>query len=132
MKVSDFKAGGLFAFEAAAELWGKPLKLYVELNDDYDPGDTLTSYIEDINGRLSRFAENKQAVTDALAQDGIEERLGLAEGQLEALIEPEEMTVYCDDGRDNVWTDLFVKIGEVSVQVSLSPDNSLECRGVCG
>ena len=132
MKVSDFKAGGLFAFEAAAELWGKPLKLYVELNDDYDPGDTLASYIEVINDRHSRLEIGRQAVIDALAEDVIEQRLGLAEGQLEALLEPEEMTVYCDDGRDNVWTDLFVKIGESSVQVSLSPDNSLECRGVCG
>ena len=131
MQIGDFKTDELFSFRAADTLWGEKVRVFVEFNDDYDPYDTLVSYLEVINERLSRLAENRAAVAAVLIEDGIHDRLRVSAEELSEKIKPDEVVVYCDDGRDNVWTDLFVKYGETSVQLTLSPENTLESKGIC-
>lgn len=131
MKVSDFKAGELFAFESETTLWGGEVTLFVELNDDYDRLTTLSGYMDIINNRLEWLESNREAVIKALLSDITGERLGLTAEELSERLFPEEVCVYCDDGRDNVWTDVFVRLEEGSVQFTLSPENKLECKGIC-
>lgn len=131
MQIGDFKTDELFSFRASDTLWGEKVKVFVEFNDDYDPYDTLVSYLEVINERLSLLSEQRNAAVSALIEDGVHERLGASAEELSEKITPDEVVVYCDDGRDNVWTDLFVKYGETSVQLTLSPENTLESKGIC-
>ena len=76
--------------------------------------------------------ENRGAVLSALCADGVHDRLGVSEKELSEQFSPDEATVYCDDGRENVWVHIFLNIGSACVEVSLSPDNLCESRGVCG
>lgn len=131
MKVSDFKAHDLFAFSTETTLWEKGVTVNVDFNDEYDLMETLTSYIDVINDRLSWLEENRAAVLSALHADSVADKLKVPEESLADILAPDELTVYCDDGRNNVWTDLFLVVGEVSVEVSLSPDNICECKGIC-
>lgn len=131
MQIGDFKTDELFSFKASDTLWGEKVKVFVEFNDDYEPYDTLVSYLEVINERLSWLAENRAAIAAALVEDGVHERLGASEQEFLEKIKPDEAVVYCDDGRDNIWTDLFVKYGEASFQLTLSPENELESKGIC-
>lgn len=131
MQIRDFKTDELFTFRADDTLWGVKVRVFVEFNDDYDPSDTLTSYIDAINERVTTLGEQKSAVMSALAQDGIPERLGITAEELSEKVQPDEVVVYCDDSRDNIWTDLFVKYGDTSAHLTLSPDNKLESKGIC-
>ncbi|MGN1118880.1 MAG: hypothetical protein ACI4Q4_00880 [Oscillospiraceae bacterium] len=131
MKTSDFVADELYSFRAAAQLWGKPLTLFVDFSDEYDLHDTLCSYIDVINERLAQLEGGREAAAAAFEADGTAERLGKTAQALAGELIPDEAAVYCDDGRLNVWTELFLRCGEASLQVTLSPENVFESKGIC-
>ena len=132
MKTSDFQRGELFSFTAKTALWDKEITLNIELDEERDLSETLACFIDVINERLLWLGENRAAVVSSLCSDGVHDRLGVSEQELSAQLSPDEATVYCDDGRENVWVHIFLNIGSACVEVSLSPENLCESRGVCG
>lgn len=134
MNISDFKNDEFFSLRSSAVIWGREAVLYVEFDGEHDYYETLAGFIEIISGRAAWLDENKSAVMAQLLAEDIPARTGISAEELSERAFVSELTVYCDDGADNVWTNAFVEFGEgaPAVQIAVSPQGEVECSGICG
>ena len=134
MNVSEFKNDEFFSLRSKTTVWGREAVLYVEFDGENDYYESLAGFIDIISGRAAWLDENKAAVIARLLADDIPARTGISAEELPQRAYVSELTVYCDDGVDNVWTNAFVEFGEgaPAVQIAVSPQGDVECSGVCG
>lgn len=134
MNVSDFKNDEFFSLRSNTAVWGREAVLYVEFDGEHDFYETLAGFIDIISGRAAWLNENREAVIAQLLAEDIPARTGLSAAELSGRAFVSELTVYCDDGVDNVWINAFVEFGEgaPAVQIAVSPQGAVECSGICG
>ena len=134
MNISEFKNDEFFSMRSTAVVWGRPAVIYVEFDGEHDYYEALAGFIEIISGRVAWLDENRAEVLAQFRRENIAERAGLDEKAAEERAFVSELTVYCDDGVDNVWINAFVEFGEgaPAVQIAVSPAGEVECSGICG
>lgn len=134
MKVSDFKKDEFYSLQSECNIWGRPAVIYVEFIEESNLYDMLAGFLAIINERAEMLDKSRQAVLDFILKEVTAERLGIDEKSLLERAFVSELTVFCDDGMNNVWVDAFVEFGEGTrvVQLEISPKNEIGLCGLCG
>lgn len=165
MKLEDFKEDAVFSFQNQCNLWGtEDAKIFIALSDNNNSEKGLKEYLSIIEEKIVWVEKNREVIENVLLDKGIlsvaedwvasgekvedeEECYIVRNGEKVFLpitkekffesIQIESITIYCDEGKENVWLDIFLVcvpdyFAYHAINISIDSNLNIEYDGLAG